>query len=262
MVRRAAVRSAVLQRVVMIPVVLGIELAEQGTARAFKHSALIDGSRPLVDRMVSWYSGEYLYIPPTSQEQSLEMGLFLGDETPLNKILAEGRSLCAFRCFCLRAMGNNSMQDQEPALTLFQRRNPEASNREGLGCVSSLAVGYKFSPLMIYSSSSSEIYEMRSPFILKVLCSLVGMMKAIVPKARGEQEFIQPVRLWLEEVCKPDPKTRGGLEKQQPLVLQNSQTEILNDAILALQAGGEQYFHQLNDLNSLASLRALQQDRL
>ena len=58
------------------------------------------------------------------------------------------------------------------------------------------------------------------------------------------------------------PKTRGGPEKQQPLVLQNSQKEILNDASLALQAGGEQYFHQLNDLNSLASLRALQQGRL
>lgn len=46
---------------------------------------------------------------------------------------------------------------------------------------------------MIYSSSSSGIYEMRSPFILKLLCSVVGMMKAIVPKARGEQEFIE---LW------------------------------------------------------------------
>lgn len=58
------------------------------------------------------------------------------------------------------------------------------------------------------------------------------------------------------------PKTRGGPEKEQPLVLQNSHKEILNDVSLALQAGGEQYFHQLNDLNSLASLRALQQGRL
>lgn len=57
-------------------------------------------------------------------------------------------------------------------------------------------------------------------------------------------------------------KEERRLENQQPLVLQNSQKEILNDVSLALQAGGEQYFHQLNDLNSLASLRALQQDRL
>lgn len=58
-----------------------------------------------------------------------------------------------------------------------------------------VAVCYKLSPSRIYSSSSSEIYEMRSPFILKLLCSLVEMMKVIVSKARGEQEFIQPVRL-------------------------------------------------------------------
>lgn len=90
-----------------------------------------------------------------------------------------------------------------------------------------VAVGYKFSPSMIYSSSSSGLYEMRSPFILKLLCSLVGMMKAIVPKARGEEEFIQ---LWLEEVCKLGPKVRAGLETQQPLVSRSSQKEILNDA--------------------------------
>ena len=124
-----------------------------------------------------------------------------------------------------------------------------------------VAACYNLSPSTIYSSSSSGIYEMRSPFILKLLCSLVEMMKVIVSKARGQQEFIQPVWLCWEEACKLGPKTRGGPVKQQPLVLQNSQKEILNGVSLALQAGGEQYFHQLNDLSALASLRALQQDR-
>lgn len=36
---------------------------------------------------------------------------------------------------------------------------------------------------------------MRSPFILKLLCSLIEMMEVIVSKARGVQEFIQPVQL-------------------------------------------------------------------
>lgn len=43
-------------------------------------------------------------------------------------------------------------------------------------------------------------------------------------------------------------KTKGGPQKQQPLVLLNSQKEILNDVSLALQAEEEHYFHQLNNL--------------
>lgn len=42
-----------------------------------------------------------------------------------------------------------------------------------------VAVCYKLSPSRIYSSSSSGIYKMRSPFILKLLCSLVEMMKSL-----------------------------------------------------------------------------------
>lgn len=57
MVRRAAVKSAVLQRAVMVPAVLGTKLAEQGTAPAFKHPTLIDRSWPVAGRMVSWTPG-------------------------------------------------------------------------------------------------------------------------------------------------------------------------------------------------------------
>lgn len=60
MVRRAAVRSAVLQRAAMASVVLGIKLSEQGMARAFKRFTLINVAWPLVDRVVSWDSRELL----------------------------------------------------------------------------------------------------------------------------------------------------------------------------------------------------------
>lgn len=55
----------------------------------------------------------------------------------MSKIPAEGRRPCAFHRSCARAVGNNSLQDQEPTRTQLQRRNVEASNREGLGCVGS-----------------------------------------------------------------------------------------------------------------------------
>lgn len=44
--------------------------------------------------------------------------------------------MCLSPLLC-EGSGNNSLQDQEPARTQFQRRNVEASNREGLGCVGS-----------------------------------------------------------------------------------------------------------------------------
>ncbi|PKU40057.1 hypothetical protein llap_9638 [Limosa lapponica baueri] len=68
-------------------------------------------------------------------------------------------------------------------------------------------------------------------------------MEVTVPKARGEQEFGQPGQWCSEEKSKLGPETRGGPEKQQ-----KSQKGILDDVSLALQAGGEQCSHQLNDL--------------
>lgn len=74
---------------------------------------------------VPWFSG---CIPPTAQEKRADTS---------EPVPAEGSSPCAFHCSWVRAVGNNSLQDQEPARTQFQGRDPEASNREGLGCVGS-----------------------------------------------------------------------------------------------------------------------------
>lgn len=59
--RRAAVRSAVLQWVAMAPGMLGTKLVEQGTARAFRHLTLINGTWPPADGVVSWASREHLW---------------------------------------------------------------------------------------------------------------------------------------------------------------------------------------------------------
>lgn len=87
--------------------------------------------------LMQWIFPDSLATSHLQPRKPREIGRFAGGETLLNKIPAEGRSSCAFHCSCARAVGNNSLQDQEPARTQLQRRNPEASNREGSGCVGS-----------------------------------------------------------------------------------------------------------------------------
>lgn len=69
--------------------------------------------------LMLWIFPDSLVTSHLQPRNTWEIGLFLGEETLLNEIPAEGRSPCAFHCSCARAVGNNSLQDQEPAWTQF-----------------------------------------------------------------------------------------------------------------------------------------------
>lgn len=110
-----------------------------------------------------------------------------------------------------------------------------------------VAVCYKLSPSRIYNSSSSGVY-MKWEALSSLNCSAVlsRWWKSLFlrpEECRSSFSQFSCARRWRANWVQ-------RWEKQQPLVLWNSQKEILNDVSLAFQAEEEQYFHQLHDLNS------------